>query len=1332
VEKSQGITIATVLAAAVLTHPGGGPHPAFNAAQAMAKIPGIRAEGDGPWFASCQYWAPDRLAGKDEPYKPDTVWTAAKGGYLEFNRQPETECGADTEKRWGFPAKIATVEPAMALTPQNTALAKKAPKAKLPKKRARVKSAASKRGSNTAVPQITAIIATVPDPVHTNMALQFDRYIDSLIEAAEDNGYLSSYYWLPWNNERKKTETEESNEPNVANEEEKQPGLIIFKHWSRPSDPKMGPTVGAEDFESVLYLFLVGETPTSGINAYQMERALEIEGKFASYGASCKIGFRRSLKVPLKQASACIPSRTPPPDQLSIIGPIFSGAAVSLRRTIDEELCRHPEINSASVRGITSTVLALNQMNYSSGSVSFDGSPGRTPCGSREIVYKSFAANADYDQRELDKRFGALRISQSRVTVLVEDDTTLGHELNSPDVDVSFRGYTIRFPRGISLLRNAKQSDLSTDSPSSPPSPYLHLSLKGSNISDSLPHFSGELSALSQEAQLMAIEHQLKRYRTKYIVISATDVLDELFLAQFLHRVIPDAHMVFDGGDLLFEREVDDVPFIGAITIGPYPLLDLSSDSQRGKGSRAFADWSSEASYNAASSTFWPEEPTPLIPYETAQRDFPLAGYQDTFEGPDSLMRPKLWLTLVGSDGYYPLGIESQTPSNRLAILPEIPHSPCPTSDPCQKPIPLPIRPPLAWAYLCGIIFLFCLLHSLLISIASYWSPMTRDIDVARNDQPHRRALYINIGAVMLFGMAFVGATPYAFAQGLIISDSFSRAVAIATLVSGLIVLLATGLRTLPYFWPPNNVEHTTQIKFFNLITLATLVSLVVFWTKCLGADNYEAGTHAGQFFAYRCLNPTSRVSPVVPVVMLLFGWYFWAIYQTLRLRFSECNRPVVPGVLQRNSQRSFVADWQLKRCAQSNDPCLYSNIECLLITLEVVQRFFIVTEVNKRRAARWTLAVIYFAAFATLTYFWAPLHSVDEILLGNIPSMFRFLIAALFFPLLMIAVSGWIRMIMIWGSMKRDLLQRIENQPLRFAFSRIKNPGWMSMLRQSGLREHWRDISRSIESVQQLINGLEGQSPTREFRCMCRTRDAILGQAQALRRLVDSKPVSANAPKFLRCATVQNNLNQREGLLRMATLERKLAQFGEQLLDYVLIPYWSTKRTGLVESAIPLEEKSGEKKEKSENKASSLDLRKEDPPFIQAAEEFVTIRYVSLIRAVLVNLRYQMFFVGLTFIVTIAAWNAYPFQPRQVIDWLFTALLLLLGGGVVVVLAQMYRDPLLSRITATTPNELGFEFWLRLTTVGALPILTWLAYQFPDVGGAIFKVFQSGSEVVK
>ena len=46
--------------------------------------------------------------------------------------------------------------------------------------------------------EISTIIATVPDPIHSHLALDFDRSIDMILLAAADNHYLSSDYWLPW------------------------------------------------------------------------------------------------------------------------------------------------------------------------------------------------------------------------------------------------------------------------------------------------------------------------------------------------------------------------------------------------------------------------------------------------------------------------------------------------------------------------------------------------------------------------------------------------------------------------------------------------------------------------------------------------------------------------------------------------------------------------------------------------------------------------------------------------------------------------------------------------------------------------------------------------------------------------------------------------------------------------------------------------------------------------------------------------------------------------------------------------------------------------------
>jgi hypothetical protein len=82
--------------------------------------------------------------------------------------------------------------------------------------------------------------------------------------------------------------------------------------------------------------------------------------------------------------------------------------------------------------------------------------------------------------------------------------------------------------------------------------------------------------------------------------------------------------------------------------------------------------------------------------------------------------------------------------------------------------------------------------------------------------------------------------------------------------------------------------------------------------------------------------------------------------------------------------------------------------------------------------------------------------------------------------------------------------------------------------------------------------------------------------------------------------------------------------------------------------------------------------------------------------------------------------------------DWFFTGLLGILGAGVIGVFAQMHRNAILSRITDTKPNELGWDFYFRIVSFGALPVLTWVAYQFPDMGNLIYRFVEPVVPVIK
>ena len=275
----------------------------------------------------------------------------------------------------------------------------------------------------------------------------------------------------------------------------------------------------------------------------------------------------------------------------------------------------HSEITSVSVNGATATELALFHLTVPQENPSRDSK--RAYKVSTKVEYRSFSYDSTYTQNQLLKLLAqSSSLQQSSQggrpcggwhNLWCGLKSTLIRKIQTP-VEPLY----IRFPRGIFLLRNAQAENVRAEetAPDQSASPYLRLSLKDANSFDSVPQLSRENTPLSQEAQLMTIARQLQRNGSEYIVISATNVLDQLFLAQFLHRACPDARLLFYSGDLLFEREIDNVPFVGTLTFTPYPLIGTGSALGGRTQTRAYPDSISQAYFNAASYTIWDQNPT--------------------------------------------------------------------------------------------------------------------------------------------------------------------------------------------------------------------------------------------------------------------------------------------------------------------------------------------------------------------------------------------------------------------------------------------------------------------------------------------------------------------------------------------------------------------------------------------------------------------------------------------------------------------------------------------------------------------------------------------------
>lgn len=1277
-----------------------------------ADLPSVVApiEADGPWKASCNYWRPGQTSDNT------------------------AECGKTS---WGIPVDS---------------------------------------GDRSKEPPITAIIATVPDPIHGAMPMEFDRTIEVITQAASEYKYVGSYFWLPWrprhSDKSRPADDAESSDSKESELREMQPGLLILKQpRAIPKIPS--PSVkNSDETPGVIYLFLVGQSPALGVNGAELRNALQYEQYLHThYGVKLSFKTRRTSAcgphAPQALASAGDTLERPPSStgpnpsdtqlpsstdlsNLDVIGPNNSGSAASLRAALES---MPAGIECITVAGITSTVSAADVISSAA------------KVNPPTIRYISFADNSKFESDSIVQTFArSEKSSSNRIAFLLETGTVFGQFENN-----TFGGaqnpLIIHFPRNISLLRNAQKDQASTpESAASAATPYLHLSLKDTSAEDNIPAFSPELAPFSQEAQWISIARELRRGRINTVAIAASNILDELFLVTLLHRDVPDAQVVlFDYADLLFARVGDNQSYVGAVTFTAYPLTGPGA-THSSVSLESFADSITEAYFNAVAYTFWDGQDV---------RQLHLAEYGVASDsGPAA--HPALWATAVGRDGYYPLGLVKNCASDDADILPTIADGNLVTQCvPAPQPVASllgrsSVAPGFSWYLICIALTALCVAHGVLLHTANLWSPLTRDLAIGENDQPRRRSVYIHIAVAMLFCMTSVTAIPLVPAWSLLQPGSYTAGIASMTFLSGIFAVGLTLARTRRYLHhrdtepkhlhdAPSVTERRQEAKdtasessfypFFNFIAAASAIVVPLLWWGLCTTNSIDCKqSYVGLFFSYRCLYPASGVCPLVPVLLILLTWYIWAHLQTRRLRFSENSRPMLPPPTTLESVMAlYVSDQALNRCGRATDSCLFENINCLLITRQLIRRYFH----RPKRYLNATLGTAYVVLFICFVLF-LRIRGLEYFLRPErfFPGPYEALICALFFPLLVIAISGFVRIVVIWTSLNRGLLEPLERSPLRFAFSRLTNVAWMTMLRQSGVFEYWRDMARSTESMRQLVH--QHWTWARHTRANC--NGAVLAESTYadLRRhlalligAIRGPDAKSRAPGPIdEClSSILQHLSPHETattnptpegenfllgddlpcdevnclpLNLMCAIESDYARFAQSVLYFVLAPFWIAVGRGPVEAEL------------SSGEATA------PPAHIVLAEEFVVIRYLSLIRMVLINLRLLMTFVSISFVFSLLAWNSYPFQPRQWVDWTFTILLFGIGAGVVWVFAQMHRSAILSRITGTKVNELGGDFFFRLFTYGAVPFLTWVAAQFPAIGHTVSKLLQSGLSTSK
>ena len=1163
---------------------------------------------------------------------------------------------------------------------------------------------------------VTALIATVPDPEKTHLSLYFDRSIESLMWAISDSGYALQGFWLPWKNKAPKellllkdrTQSEEQ-----VRERHKQPGLLLFRPRRETGQ------------RTPLAVFIVGETPTSGIDLAVLKTTFEHVVALQNKSGASKYQFR-------------------------IVGPTYSGSFARLADFLNVEL----QNAALSVTLASGTATSLQSIE------SFDAAV--KGLGNR-VTRSSTVQNDEYASRHFLDYVRNRWWVRHEIALLSEDDTAYG-EL-SPELKGHEEVLLVRYPREIARVRNARREETELapvdhkGERTASEQQNVQFSLRDAGVDgnfeqDAVPAFSTQQTPASQEAALLAISGAIRRENAAMAGILATDILDAVFLGRFLRKACPETRIFTFDADLLLVRP-ESTSFAGVLSVTSYPLFSRNQHwtvkERQGQPPRRvqFSSRYAEGVYNACRLV------TDPAPNGRGER---LLEYcrpnQETSKG------PPLWLTVVGREHYWPVALldNDQTTNQSTISLSDLAN--CPVE-------PLHPEPPsLAWTVIFCLVVLVALLHLICTAVlllgpgrdadsilsllgqriqTRLQKPLSARVERLREVKalerltvifkaypPFERAPNVRERTFLLCLTVFLFTAIFLmFSCGVRIlllgpPTDFRWWVPLAVGVVILIMLLLLSLwMTLLWFTqkPPSDESKKHLLIVVPVVALAificgmwwsflsdrpqlTKVLMVValilpaicvtlrarrrlivgtwlltlfavafgvwyFWPFSDSAD--LPSTLAGLFIAYRSLHLGNGVAPVLPILLVVGGFFGW-------------------GWVQLNREHMITP----ARAAKSVIAALYPDSKVNEFDREVMASRTRVNEVIEDYFSErfWTSALLFFALWLLVFQPWFKVRSIESIYYD-----FAYLVALL--ALHWSICITWLQFYVTWKVFK-DYLQALERHPLHEAFSRLeKQIKWVPLGR---IHERQLFIStKNWEVLRRLVTFDASQLSPQDHRRLTELQAALKDEADAIDSMMHAvqEDLPKGSPDRQRYSELQARFEVASKIISKS--------FAEGV--------WKNGASDALQRA------------RKEYPTEKLD--KTDEARI-IGEEYIALRHLIFLRYVFRHLRNLLGFLAGGFIVAVISVNSYPFRGERWIGYSSVIGLVAIGAGIAVVFAQMDRDAVLSRISETKVNEIGSSFYLRLAQFGALPLLTVLAGQFPEINSLFFSWVRPALEALK
>jgi hypothetical protein len=1123
-------------------------------------------------------------------------------------------------------------------------------------------------------------IALVPDPVHTHLSLFFDRTIDAIQQGAQQARWIFDRATMPWDSEAHPESRDflmRALQKKYQADQEDWPGLMIFRQANEE-------TVS----DTLLYVFVVGETPTGGVNKNQ---------------------FRTAAKL-VKEAGKS-------PGPLRIIGPTFSGSLHSLAQLIENQ----PPLAKFSHIVIRSgTVSSWRAASW------FQSQPWSTK--DLAIDFATFQQSDRYMLRkfiEFEKHRGYI---PGKIAVLTEDETAYGGASNRPvareasstlpsscpngvkaeepsstldefslaeDEDCVLRLY---FPRDISQLRSAYQQGFEQRVSPSSDSYQIHATLPltmqdtGSD-DDSVQQYAHSETPLSQESILLGIVAAIRENDIQFVVLKATNPMDAVFLSAFLKKGDSGARVVAMPADLLLSRDADDVSLLhGVMALTTYSLLPGLADevaipaaTKDERIGHVFPNAYSAGTYNATlSQTACLEskgsmdlacnDPSVGLPEARyAEYGWPAIGGQK--QGKTNPLAPVVWLTVLGRNGFWPVAILDNG-DNQEGDIPASPRPIYPSVRPCEGQYPShqqccaskahefnPTRRTFS-GIASGVVLALVALYLVLLWRGSILATTSSTTVLAPIPDRCRAGLIVLMGELLLAALLLL-AWPWVAWWKLGILPK------VCVIVTAVAVALLCAVC----------VQQLIRRKsaWNCLIFLGVTFVLIA----CFGWLYTRPG-HQANPFLYRYIHITSGVSPLLPLLCLLAAGLWWAWLSISGLALVDQRRPQLP-------REGAVSESMVKKLVQVLRPCAWDS------------RIYI------------PIFILFAIALCAIDYR-HPLLSLEA---EHFEWVYFFSLAVVVFVLF----GAMFRLAVIWLDCRR-VLTGIDRLPIRRAFAKL-NFTWEPFWRIGGAR--WQDLyrltSRQLESLQHLRNEIldEDDISAPDERAVG-TLVRRIDETNRLQEELHQKYMAVSAEGSLH-PMAKEPLRSVYLIESYQQLQCAIAETCGHVLAY-LQPKWRGEE-GLILSEIGGGAE-GNKSAEDGDGETKLSL------CTRLAERFVALVYLNFVLNVVLRMRTLTITIGGLYVFLLFSVDCYPFEPRAGLRSAAIFMIVFVVSIVGYVSAQVHRDSILSLVTQTKPGELGVEFWLRMGTFVALPLLSLLVSQFPSLNNAVFSWLEPAANALK